>query len=134
MESADLLFKSYEIRSGKYQLQGLPAVWADENEAQTLEIVLADENAQVEVHLLYGVLEENDVITRSVRIKNMGTGQITIEKAAAACLDFVQEILMSCGFMESMPWSAIWSAPRWDMERLRLAAAGEHPAISIIRQ
>ena len=27
--------KSYEIRSGKYQLQGLPAVWADENEAQT---------------------------------------------------------------------------------------------------
>ena len=32
---------------------------------------------------------------------------------------------MSCGFMESMPWSAIWSAPRWDMERLRLAAAGE---------
>ena len=90
VESADLLFKSYEIRSGKYQLQGLPAVWADENEAQTLEIVLADENAQVEVHLLYGVLEENDVITRSVRIKNTGTGQITIEKAAAACLDFVQ--------------------------------------------
>ena len=43
VESADLLFKSYEIRSGKYQLQGLPAVWADENEAQTLEIVLADE-------------------------------------------------------------------------------------------
>mgnify|MGYP002559897634 CR=1 FL=1 len=90
VESADLLFKSYEIRSGKYQLQGLPAVWADENEAQTLEIVLADENAQVEVHLLYGVLEETDVITRSVRIKNTGTGQITIEKAAAACLDFVQ--------------------------------------------
>ena len=90
VESADLLFKSYEIRSGKYQLQGLPAVWADENEAQTLEIVLADENAQVEVHLLYGVLEETDIITRSVRIKNTGTGQITIEKAAAACLDFVQ--------------------------------------------
>ena len=39
VESADLLFKSYEIRSGKYQLQGLPAVWADENEAQTLETV-----------------------------------------------------------------------------------------------
>lgn len=90
VESADLLFKSYEIRSGKYQLQGLPAVWADKEEAQTLEIVLADENAQVEVHLLYGVLEENDVITRSVQIKNTGTGQITIEKAAAACLDFVQ--------------------------------------------
>ena len=39
VESADLLFKSYEIRSGKYQLQGLPAVWADENEAQTLSLI-----------------------------------------------------------------------------------------------
>ncbi len=70
VESADLLFKCYEIRNGKYRLQGLPAVWADEKEAQTLEIVLADENAQVEVHLLFGVFEGNDVITGSVRIKN----------------------------------------------------------------
>ncbi len=90
VESADLLFKSYEIRDGKYKLQGLPAVWANEAQAQTLEIVLADENAHVEVHLLYGVLEDIDIITRSVLIKNTGTGQITVEKAAAACLDFVQ--------------------------------------------
>ncbi len=90
VESADLLFKSYEIRDGKYTLQGLPAVWANEAQAQTLEIVLADENAHVEVHLLYGVLEDIDILTRSVLIKNTGTGQITVEKAAAACLDFVQ--------------------------------------------
>ncbi len=90
VESADLLFKSYEIRDGKYKLQGLPAVWANEAQAQTLEIVLADENAHVEVHLLYGVLEDIDILTRSVLIKNTGTGQITVEKAAAACLDFVQ--------------------------------------------
>ena len=88
--SCDLRYKSHKIFDGKYNLEGLPAVYASEEEAQTLEIVLADENAQVEVHLLYGVLEENDVITRSVQIKNTGTGQITIEKAAAACLDFVQ--------------------------------------------
>lgn len=90
VESADLLFKSYEIRDGKYKLQGLPAVWANEAQAQTLEIVLADENAHVEVHLLYGVLEDIDILTRSVLIKNTGTRQITVEKAAAACLDFVQ--------------------------------------------
>ncbi len=90
VESADLLFKSYEIRDGKYKLQGLPAVWANEAQAQTLEIVLADENAHVEVHLLYGVLEDIDILTRSILIKNTGTGQITVEKADAACLDFVQ--------------------------------------------
>lgn len=89
IESTDLLYKKHEIRKGKYALPGLPAVWADEAEAQTLEIVLADENAGMEVHLLYGVLEEADVITRSAVIRNIGTETVTIEKAAAACLDFV---------------------------------------------
>ena len=89
VEGVNLLYKRHEIRKGKYVLNVLPAVWAKEEEAQTLEIVLADEAAQVEVHLLYGVLEEADVITRSVVIKNIGTGRVTIEKASAACLDFV---------------------------------------------
>lgn len=89
VEGVNLLYKRHEIRKGKYVLNGLPAVWAKEEEAQTLEIVLADEAAQVEVHLLYGVLEDVDVITRSVVIKNVGTGRVTIEKASAACLDFV---------------------------------------------
>lgn len=89
IESTNLLYKKHEIRKGKYALQGLPAVWADEAEAETLEIVLADENAGMEVHLLYGVLEEVDVITRSAVIRNIGTETVTIEKAAAACLDFV---------------------------------------------
>lgn len=89
IESTNLLYKKHEIRKGKYALQGLPAVWADEAEAETLEIVLADENAGMEVHLLYGVLEEVDVITRSAVIRNVGTETVTIEKAAAACLDFV---------------------------------------------
>lgn len=89
IESTNLLYQKHEIRKGKYALPGLPAVWADETEAQTLEIVLADENAGMEVHLLYGVLEEADVITRSAVIRNIGTETVTIEKAAAACLDFV---------------------------------------------
>ena len=89
IESVDLHYQRYEIRKGKYALQGLPAVWGGEHEAETLEIVLADENAGMEVHLLYGVLEEVDVITRSAVIRNIGTETVTIEKAAAACLDFV---------------------------------------------
>lgn len=89
VEGVNLLYKRHEIRKGKYALQGLPAVWAGEHEAETLEIVLADENAGIEVHLLYGVLEEVDVITRSAVIRNIGTETVTIEKAAAACLDFV---------------------------------------------
>ena len=88
-ESVDLIYKGHEIKNGKYSLSGLPAVWAAEDEAQTLEIILTDENAGVEVHLLYGVIEECDVITRSVLIKNTGKEPVTIEKAAAVCLDMV---------------------------------------------
>ena len=41
------------------------------------------------VTLLYGVLEEADIITRSVVLENRGVNNVTVEKAASACLDFV---------------------------------------------
>ena len=88
-EGTVLLYQGHAIRKGKYALPGLPAVWADEEEAETLEIVLADAVAGIEVRLLYAVLDENDVITRSVVVRNIGTTCVTIEKAAAACLDLV---------------------------------------------
>lgn len=88
-QCCELKFSHYEIRKGKYSLKGLPAVWADENEADTLEIVLHDTVSQIEVRLLYGVVEEEDIITRSVIIRNNSTNTVNIKKAAAACLDFI---------------------------------------------
>lgn len=85
----DLRYVSHEIRQGKYGLQGLPAVYAGEEEAETLTLLLEDKVSGVQVQLLYGVLEKEDIITRSVRIVNGGLEQITVEKAASACLDFV---------------------------------------------
>lgn len=85
----DFRYKDHRIVDGKYGLPGLPAVYADENEAQTLEIDLEDASAQVGITLLYGVLPEYNVITRSARIRNSGTGKIYLEKAVAACLDWV---------------------------------------------
>ena len=41
-DTANLKFESYEITKGKYSLKGLPAMFAKEDEAETLEIVLAD--------------------------------------------------------------------------------------------
>lgn len=85
----DLRYVSHQIKSGKYSLPGLPAVYADADEAETLEIVLQDKVSGVEVILLYGVLPEYDVITRSALIKNREQDKVFITKAAAACLDFV---------------------------------------------
>ena len=83
------VYISHKITSGKYILKGLPAVRAEEKEAETLEIVLADAVTNVEIHLLYGVLEKEDIITRSVVIKNAGESKITVKKAQSACLDFL---------------------------------------------
>ena len=88
-QCCNLSFSHYEIRKGKYSLKGLPAVWAGEDEAETLEIILKDQVSNIEVSLLYGVLEADDIITRSAIIRNTGSEKVTIKKAAAACLDFV---------------------------------------------
>lgn len=87
--SCDLRYESHEIKKGKYGLQGLPAVYASEEEAETLEIHMKDPVTQLQVTLLYGVLPELDVITRSVKIVNGGNGKIYLEKVQSACLDFV---------------------------------------------
>lgn len=88
-QCCNLKFSHYEIKRGKYSLKGLPAVWADEKEADTLEIVLKDSVSKIEVSLLYGVLAEEDIITRSAIIRNAGENKIIIKKAAGACLDFL---------------------------------------------
>lgn len=88
-EYCDLRYVSHEIKRGKYGLKGLPAVYAPEAEAESLEILLEDSVSRVQVRLLYGVLAEEDIITRSAEIINLGDNPVCVEKAASACLDFV---------------------------------------------
>ena len=133
-DSVELLYKSHEIRDGKYALKGLPAVWASDDEAQTLEIVLGDDIAGVEVHLLYGVLEACDVITRSVLIKNTGSGNITIEKAHAACLDMVYGDYDVIRFYGKHAMERNLERTRLGHGTLHSEAAEEPQATSTIRQ
>ena len=88
--ACDLRYRSHHIFNGKYKIPGLPVVYADETESQTLEIVMEDAVTGVEVTLQYGVLPDYDVITRSEKIVYRGEGKICIRKAQSACLDFVQ--------------------------------------------
>ena len=88
-ECCDLRYVSHEIIKGKYKLDGLPAVYANDKEAETLSIILKDNSNGAQVKLLYGILEEEDIITRSAIITNSGQENLVIEKAASACLDFL---------------------------------------------
>ena len=87
--SCDLRYKSHKIFDGKYNLEGLPAVYASDKEAQTLEILMEDPVTGVKVVLLYGVLPAQDIITRSVCVKNESSGKIYLNKIESASLDFL---------------------------------------------
>lgn len=82
----ELRYHSYEIKEGKYSLQGLPAFYGDE--AQTLIVTLKDKVYDIYVHLYYGVFEEYNLITRAVKIENKTNASIKIEKAMIS-LDFL---------------------------------------------
>lgn len=83
----DLRYKSYRISKGKYSIKGLPAVYADESESETLEIVLKDKYSDIEVTLRYGVLTKLDIITRCASVANNTSEPVVLTKAASLCLD-----------------------------------------------
>ncbi|MDD3140487.1 MAG: alpha-galactosidase, partial [Lachnospiraceae bacterium] len=87
--SCDLRYKEYRIRKGKYYIPGLPALYGTEEEAETLEILLEDSVNKVQVTLFYGVLEKQDIITRSVKVTNRGEEISIIEKVLSTCIDFL---------------------------------------------
>ena len=82
-----LRYEGYEIIKGKYSIPGLPAMYADENEAETLVITLRDDVQDVRVKLYYGVVEDLDVITRSVSVENHGKAPVQLERVMSLCLD-----------------------------------------------
>lgn len=84
----DFRYKSHRIVNGKYDLPGLPAVFSDEEEAQTLVITLEDYISKIEVDLYYGVIAPKDIITRAVVLRNMGEKSVTIKRAMSMSIDF----------------------------------------------
>ena len=82
-------FREAKVLPGKYGLPGLPAVYAKESEAETLEVTLADEDAGLLVRLLYGVLPDCDVITRALIVENEGQNPVRLLKTASLSLDFL---------------------------------------------
>lgn len=87
--ACDLRYKSHRIFKGKPVLEGLPATFdSEDSPCDTLEIVTEDKPAGLEVTLVYSAFEKLDVITRSVRVKNVGSEPCTISRVYSACVDF----------------------------------------------
>ncbi|MGN0400070.1 MAG: alpha-galactosidase [Blautia sp.] len=85
--AAELLYVSHRIEKGKPGLPGLPASFGTEEETETLCILCEDRILGLEVELMYSVFPKEDVITRSVKVQNVGEQTLRLEKVYSACLD-----------------------------------------------
>ncbi len=82
---ADLRVRGHRIYPGKKPLPGLPATYTqEEDEAQSLQIDLADPLTGLAVTVQYAVYERIGAIARSMRITNAGQEPVTLRGALAA--------------------------------------------------
>ena len=84
----DFRYQDYRIFDGKKALPGLPASYANEAQAETLELILVDEVAKLRLVLSYTIFKELAVLTRSARLENQGTQTVAIQRLASSNLDF----------------------------------------------
>lgn len=85
----ELCYKSHRIYEGKEKLEGLPATFGTTRDCDSLEITLVDPVLDLELVLQYTAFRDLDVITRSVRVTNLGGKEdvIYLTKVLSACLD-----------------------------------------------
>ncbi len=90
-ESLNLKVKKLEPSIGKKPIPGLPYSHDDSSApVDTLDIVLEDSQAQIEAVLHYGVFYEEDIISRSIEIRNLSDQKITIRNIAPVSIDFLE--------------------------------------------
>ena len=83
----DFRYVGYEITQEKRGLLGLPAVYAGDSAAESLDITLRDETAGLDAILTYSLLADSDAIMRSVRIVNRSQSSVKITHAMSASVD-----------------------------------------------
>ena len=103
--AAGLSFAGAAVRPGKYALPGMPAFWSDAPGTDTLEITLRDA-AGLTVRLLYGVVEDCDLITRAAVVENTGSAPLTLRGVPSAVLDFGRKDL------DLITFDGEWAAER----------------------
>ena len=106
-QAADFRYRSHEIRMGKYGLPGLPALFAERDQAETLTVVLEDVTGACRLTLTYAILPALDVITRTAALTNLGDGALRVRKLASASLD-----------LPFGPWELLHFHGRHAMERI----------------
>lgn len=102
----DLRHRSHRILPGKPAI-GLPSTYTEVGgEAETLEIVLEDALAGLEVQLFYTIFRDRPVVVRTARISNKGKTPLILRAAMSASLD-----------LPDSDWQLITLSGEWARER-----------------
>lgn len=103
----DLQYKGHEIMRGKPPLAGLPATYTEQDdEAETLRVILEDALTGVVAELLYTIFAQGGILARSARITNAGTDSVHLTTAMSLCMD-----LPDCDY-EWLQFSGAWARER----------------------
>lgn len=105
--AADFRYVSFEIREGAHPVPGMPCLFDDEVKGETLVIFMEDGASGLKLELYYVVFEERDIIARSARIVNGGSGPVRLEKMMSTCLE-----------LPTGSWEVIHFHGRHAMERM----------------
>ena len=84
----DIRYISHRITRGKPRLPGLPATYAGEDEADTLEILCRDAVSGAEVSLFYTVFSGYGAMTRHAVVRNASEQPLELQRVMSACVDF----------------------------------------------
>ena len=84
---SNFVYKSHKIYSGKNGLNGLPATYATQDEAKTLDIILEDDVAEVSLTLSYTIFAEYGAIARHSVFTNKGKKSVILRRALSISVD-----------------------------------------------
>lgn len=103
---SSFVYKNHRIYPGKKGIDGLPATYAADDEAMTLEVDLTDEVAQMTLTLFYTIFDKYPVIARHARFVHNGNAGVRLTKALSICLDLPDQDY------EWMQFSGAWARER----------------------
>ena len=86
-----LCYDSHNIFKGKKTLEGLPATFGTEKDSMTLEITLSDKVLGLRAVLSYSIFEGLDAIVRSVKLENVSSDTVYLDKVMSAAVDMDQD-------------------------------------------
>jgi alpha-galactosidase len=103
----DLRYRDHRIFSGKRAVPGLPSTYVEsDDEAETLEVDLADAPSGTTVTLSYTIFRDFPTIARSARIRNEGGAPLQLRTAQSASID-----------LPDAGWNFIHLSGTWARER-----------------